>query len=70
MTPAPFLPTSREEMTALGWDAADVVFVSGDAYVDHASFAAAILVVAVVGMRKGASDEPPPAPPPPPPPEG
>jgi uncharacterized radical SAM protein YgiQ len=30
-------------MDALGWDAADVVFVSGDAYVDHPSFAAAIL---------------------------
>ncbi|MCA9313994.1 MAG: YgiQ family radical SAM protein [Planctomycetes bacterium] len=41
--PAPFLPTTREEMDALGWDQADVVFVSGDAYVDHPSFAAAIL---------------------------
>jgi uncharacterized radical SAM protein YgiQ len=40
---APFLPTTREEMDALGWDAADVVFVTGDAYVDHPSFAAAIL---------------------------
>ena len=39
----PFLPTSREEIDALGWDAPDVVFVSGDAYVDHPSFAAAIL---------------------------
>jgi len=38
-----FLPTSRDEMNALGWDQADVVFVSGDAYVDHPSFAAAIL---------------------------
>ena len=38
-----FLPTSREEMEARGWDRADVVFVSGDAYVDHPSFAAAIL---------------------------
>ena len=38
-----FLPTSREEMDALGWEQPDVVFVSGDAYVDHASFAAAIL---------------------------
>jgi uncharacterized radical SAM protein YgiQ len=40
---APFLPTTREEMTSLGWDQADVVFVSGDAYIDHPSFAAAIL---------------------------
>jgi uncharacterized radical SAM protein YgiQ len=33
------LPTSREEMRARGWDAVDVVLVSGDAYVDHPSFA-------------------------------
>ena len=38
-----FLPTTREEMDALGWDQPDVVFVSGDAYVDHPSFAASIL---------------------------
>ena len=38
-----FLPTSREQMDALGWKQPDVVFVSGDAYVDHPSFAAAIL---------------------------
>ncbi|MBT5828724.1 MAG: YgiQ family radical SAM protein [Candidatus Latescibacteria bacterium] len=38
-----FLPTSREQMDALGWEQPDVVFVSGDGYVDHPSFAAAIL---------------------------
>ena len=38
-----FLPTSLSEMRERGWDAADVIFVSGDAYVDHPSFAAAIL---------------------------
>ncbi|MCB7081957.1 hypothetical protein LI072_16545, partial [bacterium 210928-DFI.3.100] len=32
---APFLPMSRAEMDALGWDACDVVLVTGDAYVDH-----------------------------------
>src|SRR3712207_4841039 len=41
--PAPLAPTSPAEMAARGWDAVDVVFVSGDAYVDHPSFAAAIL---------------------------
>src|SRR5262245_1647142 len=41
--PVPFLPTSREEMRTLGWERADVVFVTGDAYVDHPSFAMAIL---------------------------
>jgi uncharacterized radical SAM protein YgiQ len=40
---ASFLPTRREEIDALGWEQPDVVFVSGDAYVDHPSFAAAIL---------------------------
>ncbi len=40
---APFLPTSAEEIRALGWDAVDIVFVTGDAYVDHPSFAMAIL---------------------------
>ena len=30
-----FLPTSADEMRARGWTQADIVFVSGDAYVDH-----------------------------------
>jgi uncharacterized radical SAM protein YgiQ len=34
---------SRAEMEARGWDEVDVVFVSGDAYVDHPSFAMALL---------------------------
>lgn len=38
-----FLPVTREEMTALGWDAPDFVFVTGDAYVDHPSFGVAII---------------------------
>lgn len=37
------LPMSREEMDARGWDYVDVVFVTGDAYVDHPSFAMALL---------------------------
>ncbi|MGC3969210.1 MAG: YgiQ family radical SAM protein [Pirellulales bacterium] len=37
------LPTTRAEMKARGWDEVDVVFVSGDAYVDHPSFAMALL---------------------------
>jgi len=43
MARSPFLPTSVEEMRALGWEAPDVVFVTGDAYVDHPSFAMAVL---------------------------
>lgn len=38
-----YLPTSREEMDALGWDRADVIIFSGDAYVDHPSFGAAVI---------------------------
>ena len=41
--PAPFLPTSREEMTRLGWERCDVVLVTGDAYVDHPSFGMALV---------------------------
>ena len=41
--PYPFLPTSVKEMKALGWDHVDVVLFSGDAYVDHPSFGAAVI---------------------------
>lgn len=38
-----WLPTSVKEMKALGWDSVDVVIFSGDAYVDHPSFGAAVI---------------------------
>ncbi|MEA4911691.1 MAG: YgiQ family radical SAM protein [Oscillospiraceae bacterium] len=38
-----FLPTTKEEMRARGWEDCDVVLVTGDAYVDHPSFGAAII---------------------------
>ncbi|WP_035272459.1 YgiQ family radical SAM protein [Desulfonatronum thiodismutans] len=38
-----FLPMSRAEMDALGWDELDVLLVSGDAYVDHPSFGVPLL---------------------------
>lgn len=38
-----FLPISREDMQARGWDQVDFVYVTGDAYVDHPSFGAAII---------------------------
>ncbi|MCM1451977.1 MAG: YgiQ family radical SAM protein [Clostridium sp.] len=38
-----WLPTSVKEMKALGWEWVDVVLFSGDAYVDHPSFAAAVI---------------------------
>ena len=38
-----FLPINRKEMEALGWDAPDFVYVTGDAYVDHPSFGVSII---------------------------
>ncbi|MEJ7731580.1 MAG: YgiQ family radical SAM protein [Polyangiaceae bacterium] len=38
-----FLPTTREEMEARGWDAIDILIVNGDAYVDHPAFGGAII---------------------------
>lgn len=38
-----WLPTSVKEMKAHGWEEVDIVLFSGDAYVDHPSFAAAVL---------------------------
>ncbi|MBI4956766.1 MAG: YgiQ family radical SAM protein [Myxococcales bacterium] len=38
-----FLPTSRAEMDARGWDALDILIVCGDAYVDHPAFGASLI---------------------------
>lgn len=38
-----FLPTTAKEVKALGWDYIDVILFSGDAYVDHPSFGAAVI---------------------------
>ncbi len=38
-----WLPTTRDEIEARGWDYVDVVLVSGDAYVDHPSFGTAVV---------------------------
>ena len=38
-----FLPVTKEEMQARGWEQVDFVYVCGDAYVDHSSFGAAII---------------------------
>ena len=48
-----FLPTSVKEMQALGWNQADVVLFSGDAYIDHPSFGAAVIgrVLEQAGFR-------------------
>jgi uncharacterized radical SAM protein YgiQ len=38
-----FLPTSKKELDARGWDCADIILFTGDAYVDHPSFGAAVI---------------------------
>ncbi|WP_244538242.1 YgiQ family radical SAM protein [Methylobacterium sp. ap11] len=51
---------SRAEMTALGWDACDIVLVTGDAYVDHPSFGMAIIgrLLESQGFRVGIIAQP------------
>jgi len=60
LTPAPVLPMSRAEMDALGWDACDVILVTGDAYVDHPSFGMALVgrVLEAQGFRVGLISQP------------
>src|SRR6201993_929848 len=57
---APFLPMSRAEMQALGWDSCDVIVVTGDAYVDHPSFGMAIVgrLLEAQGFRVGIVAQP------------
>jgi len=38
-----FLPITLDEVKQLGWDAVDVVLVTGDAYVDHPAFGTAVI---------------------------
>ena len=48
-----WLPTSRREMEQRGWEQPDVILVSGDAYVDHPAFGAAVIgrVIEDCGLR-------------------
>lgn len=60
LTPAPFLPMTRDEMDDLGWDCCDVIIVCGDAYVDHPSFGMAIVgrFLEAQGFRVGIIAQP------------
>jgi uncharacterized radical SAM protein YgiQ len=57
---APVLPMSRAEMDQLGWECCDVILVTGDAYVDHPSFGAALIgrVLEEQGFRVGIIAQP------------
>lgn len=57
---AMFLPTTRKEMNALGWDRLDVILVSGDSYIDHPCIGAAVIghVLVNAGFRTGIVAQP------------
>ncbi len=57
---APLAPMSRAEMKSRGWDEVDIVFVTGDAYIDHPSFAMAILhrVLEAAGFKVAMLSQP------------
>lgn len=54
------LPMSKQEMDTLGWDACDVILVTGDAYVDHPSFGMALIgrLLEAQGFRVGIISQP------------
>ncbi|MEE7626237.1 YgiQ family radical SAM protein [Methylobacter sp. Wu8] len=57
---APVLPMSKAEMDELGWDACDIILVTGDAYIDHPSFGMALIgrLLEAQGFRVGIISQP------------
>lgn len=55
-----FLPTTRKELDLRGWDELDVILFSGDAYVDHPAFGAAVIgrTLEAAGYRVGIVPQP------------
>ncbi len=55
-----FLPVSKEDLKQRGWDELDIIIVTGDAYVDHPSFGAAIIgrILEKEGFRVGIIAQP------------
>jgi uncharacterized radical SAM protein YgiQ len=58
--PNAFLPMTRAEMAARGWDELDVLIITGDAYVDHPSFGTAMIgrYLEAQGLRVGVVAQP------------
>src|SRR5688572_16673524 len=56
----PFLPTTRAEMRARGWDELDILIVTGDAYVDHPAFGPVLIArfLEARGFRVGVVAQP------------
>jgi uncharacterized radical SAM protein YgiQ len=55
-----YLPTTKKEMKLRGWDELDVIIFSGDAYIDHPSFGAAVIgrVLEKAGYKVGIVPQP------------
>ncbi|MDD5226349.1 MAG: YgiQ family radical SAM protein [Candidatus Omnitrophica bacterium] len=55
-----FLPISKQDMADRGWDACDIILVTGDAYVDHPSYGAALIgrVLEDAGYKVGIIAQP------------
>jgi len=55
-----WLPTTRKEIEALGWERPDVILFTGDAYIDHPSFGAAVIarVLESSGMKVAVVPQP------------
>lgn len=55
-----WLPTSKKEIEALGWERPDVILFTGDAYIDHPSFGAAVIarVLESEGMKVAVVPQP------------
>lgn len=55
-----FIPMSKEELSFLGWDLVDVLLITGDAYVDHSSFGAALIgrCLIAAGYKVGIISQP------------
>jgi uncharacterized radical SAM protein YgiQ len=60
LDPGRWLPVSREELAARGWDEVDVILVSGDAYVDHPAFGTAVIgrILEREGLRVAINPQP------------
>ncbi|MBP1748739.1 MAG: YgiQ family radical protein [Deltaproteobacteria bacterium] len=58
--PARFLPMTPDEVRKLGWDRLDIILVTGDAYVDHPSYGAAVMgrVLEAHGFKVGIIAQP------------
>ena len=50
-----FLPMTRQEMTACGYDELDILIITGDCYVDHPSFGISLIgrILLAAGFRTG-----------------